>query len=160
MTTNVNQLLNINLAKPTMVIDYLVEDESSEKSIPDYAEEIGIKVNENNPYNSFNFVEKENGLGCSFTNGEVISIEEMQKFIAKAKKKGATHLNVFHHGDHRNYNLYALRFRLATESELKKIKEAQGKEKMSEIDEINKQIEKLQKAKSRIAQVNVILKDE
>lgn len=151
--------INIDLKKPLMVIDYLLEHETGEFYMYDYAKEIGIKVREDgthNPYDSFNYANKhelfppKNDYAFCWAQGKFVSINEMQMFINKAKEKGATHLDIHFHSDHGNYNLHALQFRLATEKELEKLSKISEKEKEKALNEIDEQINKLNKQKDKI----------
>lgn len=148
--------MELDLKKPLMVVDYLMEHETGEFYIYDYAKEIGIKVDEDNPYKSFNHVDKheifppKNDFAFCWATGKFVSINEMQMFINKAKEKGATHLDIHFHADHGNYNLHALQFRMATEKELEKLSKIRDKEKAKQLNAIDEQINKLNKEKVRI----------
>ncbi len=146
----------LDITKPLMMIEYLLEHESRELYKSDHAKKLGIKVEDKDgfyQYDSFykhDYFPKKGQFDFCWATGTHISIEEMEKFIAKAKEKGATHLDIHHHADHDNYNLHALIFRRPTDNEVKALKKMAMKAKADAVKEIDSQIEKLQKEKTRL----------
>lgn len=142
--------------KPLMIVEYLLEHETEELYLADFATKLGIKVNENSiaqGYSVSTFHElfgSEDDYDFCWANEKFVSIKEMEKFIEVAKEKGATHLDIHFHSDHGNYNLHGLRFRMATESEMKKVKKLSIKDKAKKVSEINKEIERLEKEKLKL----------
>lgn len=147
----------IDLAKPLMVIEYLLEKETRENYISDHAKEVGIKVDEDNELHAYDFFNKhdyfrpKNDFAFCWATHTYVSIAEMEKFIAKAKEKGATHLDIHHHSDHGNYNLHALRFRKVTKNELKVLHKMKNQARTSAIKKIDTQIDELLKEKESLS---------
>lgn len=149
----------IDLLKPLMVIDYLLEHETEEYYLYDFAKKIGIKIREDgthDPYDYFSHINQheitkpKNGYAFCWATGKFISIDEIEKFIKKAKEMNATHMDIHFHADHGNYNLHAVQFRLATEKEIEKLKTINEKEESNALIEIDIQIKKLLHQKDKI----------
>lgn len=139
-----------------MIVEYLLEHESEELYLSDFAKKLGIKVIEDSVDQGYSvstlheLFGSEDDFDFCWANEKFISIKEMEKFIKLAKNKGATHLDIHFHADHGNYNLHALRFRMATQSEMEKVKKLSIKEKTKKVSEINKEIERLEKEKLKL----------
>jgi len=69
-----------------------------------------------------------------------VSIKDLDKLITKFKKKGATHIQMFHHSDHIGYEFSGFKIALADDELIDKFK-AEHKKKV----ELNKEYAKLKK---------------
>jgi hypothetical protein len=68
-----------------------------------------------------------------------ISIKDMEKILKNAKKKGATHVGIFYHCDHTEYEVYGYNFQMADEAYLlKKEQEEQENINKKKQENINK----------------------
>ena len=74
---------------------------------------------------------------------EPISIELLEKVIAKIKKTGATHMEIVNHGDHHGYVFLGLEIRKSTAEEIESFKNKDKKKK--ELDLEYKNLEKQMK---------------
>lgn len=147
---------SIEKNKPLMIVEYLLEHESEELYLSDLATNLGIKVIDDSVAQAYGvstaheLLGKEDNYDFCWTNEKYVSIVEMEKFIELAKKKGATHLDIHFHSDHGTYNLNALRFRMASDNELKHLNKHMNKSNINKLAELNRQIEKLEKEKKNI----------
>ena len=79
--------------------------------------------------------------------GEVdsINIDTLIATLQKLKKNGANYVEVFHHTDHRGYNIYGVELREATDEEIIEFKNQQTKSSVLEkkIEELESQLKYL-----------------
>lgn len=77
-----------------------------------------------------------------------IKINEVIKILNDMKEKGATHVEIDYHVDHRSYIFNGVEIRKATEKEcsdtLKKLKEIQQQKKKEQIEKYKREIDKLE----------------
>ena len=108
-------------------------------------------------YDSFNFdydhqefieIEKRKTNDWWYINNSSLDIEKLSKLIKKFKKKGVTHIQMEHHGDHHGYIFTGVKIELSTESEILEynLKLLKYKNKESEIKKLYQEIEKIKKS--------------
>lgn len=80
-----------------------------------------------------------------------ISLSEIGKMLIDAEEAGATHVGVFFHGDHREYEVYGYNYQLITPDELDEL----NQKKIKSID--NERNLSLQKLKQEAARLGVTI---
>ena len=75
-----------------------------------------------------------------------LNIKDLEKLITKFKKKGVTHIQMLHHGDHQGYEFSGFKIGLASEELIERFTEERTKKKilMKEYNELKKKMNKIQ----------------
>lgn len=78
-----------------------------------------------------------------------IEIERLISQLKTFKKKGSTHVEMIHHGDHHSYIFNPVNIRLATDKEIKDAADTRRsidiERKSNKIDQLKKELDKLEK---------------
>lgn len=67
---------------------------------------------------------------CNYVDTNPLKVSDLEKMIVKLKKKGATHVQIDHHGDHHGYDYSGFKIELADDSLVKKYKDEEQKKKV------------------------------
>ena len=83
---------------------------------------------------------------------ERISIEVLEKTIAKLKKAGANYMEIMHHSDHNGYVFYGIEVRKSTQEEIDEEKRKEiAKERIDKrLEELQSEFQKLQNERAKI----------
>jgi hypothetical protein len=73
-----------------------------------------------------------------------VKIEDLEKFLEKAKKAGCNYISIDYNGDHPDYTFFGVDIHQATDEEIKEELDKESKERLAKAEKFRQEIERLE----------------